>query len=116
MRTSTYKQPIIDVLKKKHLLSISDIHQALDGADYSTVYRNIEQLVAAGDLRKVVLNKDTVMYELYDAHEKHDHFVCTDCGSVDAIKVCSHTSASLGNRIVTDTLIRGVCESCVQTS
>lgn len=112
MRTNTYKDKIISLLEKNHLLSISDIHKKISDADYSTVYRNIEQLVIDGEIKKVVLDKDSVVYEINNTKNNHDHFICTDCGSVDEIKRPVMSLGFLKKHNVTDVLVRGICNSC----
>ena len=112
MRTNIYKDKILDLLKKNHLLSISDIHKKISGADYSTVYRNIEQLAIDKEIKKVILDKDKVMYEVSDKKNNHDHFVCVDCGSVDEIERPIINLPSFKKYNVTDVLVRGFCQNC----
>jgi Fur family zinc uptake transcriptional regulator/Fur family ferric uptake transcriptional regulator len=112
MRVNIYRDKIMKVLKENHLLSISDIHEKVPGADYSTVYRNIEQLVSCGEVKKVVLDKDSVAYEVNDVEHKHDHFVCGDCGLVDEVERQVVDSRFLKNHVVTDVLIKGLCKEC----
>lgn len=112
MRTNIYKDKIIKLLKKKHLLSIFDIHKHISDADYSTVYRNIEKLENDGEIKKVVFDKDKVLYEIKDNDRHHDHFVCTDCGLVDEIDSKSLKSDSLKKYLVTDVLVKGLCNKC----
>ena len=112
MRTNIYKDKIIKLLKKNHLLSIFNIHKKISGADYSTVYRNIEQLISDEEIRKVVLDKDKVMYEINDEKNSHDHFVCTDCGSVDELDRLAMNLKFLKNQNITDVLVRGLCQKC----
>lgn len=114
MRTNIYKEKIVSLLKKEHLLSIGDIHKHIPSADYSTVYRNIEQLVQAGSIKKVILDKDKVLYEINNTGSQHDHFICTDCGSVDELdrSMLNLKSKSFKNCTVTDILFRGICEKC----
>ncbi|MCA9352844.1 transcriptional repressor [Patescibacteria group bacterium] len=111
MRTNIYKNKIVALLKNNHLLSIADIHTKIKGADYSTIYRNVEQLVAAGTIKRVVLGKDTVMYEMANEHDQHDHFVCTNCGLVDEVEQLSRP-LPIGKYVITDVLFRGVCHKC----
>ena len=112
MRTNIYKDKIIALLEKNHLLSISDIHKKISDADYSTVYRNIEQLVSDEEIKKVVLDKDSVVYEINNIKNKHDHFICTDCGSVDEIERSVISLGFLKKHNITDVLFRGICKSC----
>ncbi|MFT7565102.1 MAG: Fur family ferric uptake transcriptional regulator [Candidatus Paceibacteria bacterium] len=110
MRTNIYKDKIIKLLKTKHLLSISDIHKQISDADYSTVYRNVEQLISHGDIKKVVIDKDKIMYEVNNVESQHDHFVCTECGSIDELD--RPVLKSLKSYVITDILVRGLCHNC----
>jgi Fe2+ or Zn2+ uptake regulation protein len=112
MRTNVYKDKIIKLLNKNHLMSILDIHKKISDADYSTVYRNVEQLVADGELKKIVFDKDKVMYEADNGKNRHDHFVCNGCGSVDEIDHSFSDSKFLEKYNVTDILVKGFCKSC----
>lgn len=112
MRTSIYKDKIIKLLKKNHLMSIGDIHKLLPKADYSTVYRNVEQLIDDGDIKKIVFEKDKIMYEVSDKNSQHDHFICTNCGSVDELERSSLEFKSLKKYVVEDVIVRGICQGC----
>jgi len=112
MRANIYKDKIIKLLKTKHLLSISDIHKKISDVDYSTVYRNVEQLINDGDIKKVVLDKDRIMYEIKSNDNQHDHFVCTSCGFIDELDRSTLKSESFKNYMITDILIKGLCMRC----
>lgn len=109
MRTNVYKNQIIKLLRKKHLLTISQIHKALPAADYSTVFRNVEQLLADKEIKRVIVDNKSIAYE--SSHESHDHFICSDCGKIEPIHV-SHDS--MKGRKVDDITVRGSCEDCIK--
>jgi Fe2+ or Zn2+ uptake regulation protein len=111
MRSSVYKEKILAVLGKTHLISITDIQKKVPGVDFSTVFRNVEQLCADGLVRKVVISKDSVLYEVIGKTDSHDHFVCNDCGTIESVK--APKIALAGNAVATDILIRGTCTNCV---
>lgn len=50
------------------------------GADFSTLFRAVERLVADGRLRKVRLDDAPARYEQSGAH--HDHLRCTECNAL----------------------------------
>lgn len=109
MRTSAYKEKILTLLKKEHLLSIGAIHTAFAEVDYSTIFRNVEQLVMEGKLKKVVIGEKSVAYELLN--EQHDHFVCDDCGKVESIHVAVSKKELHGAR-AREVTVHGTCTSC----
>jgi Fe2+ or Zn2+ uptake regulation protein len=113
MRTNVYKKEIVKVLKENHLLSIADIHKQIPGVDYSTVYRNITQLLDDGDVRKIIIDKATVMYEV-SGHHNHDHFVCTDCGDIQEVTIPLTELSIFKHYHVNDLLVRGLCKDCNQ--
>ena len=109
MRTNIYKEKILSLLKKKHLLTIADIHKAIPEADYSTVFRNVEQLLKNKEVKKVMIDNKSVAYEL--SHGGHDHFICTECGVVESIHV---PRTSIKGHTVEDVTVRGSCQDCAQ--
>lgn len=112
MRTNVYKKNIISVLRKAHLLSIADIQKKVPQADFSTVFRNIEQMCKSGEVKKVSLSKDTTLYELVSDHG-HDHFVCDGCGLIESLDVQSKISLSSKRAKISDVVVHGVCARCV---
>ena len=109
MRTNIYKEKILKLLRDNHLLSIKDIHRTIAEADYSTIYRNIEQLLADKKIKKVLIDNKTSVYELVPGNE-HDHFICNDCGEVEEISVSRKNLAI--PLTITDITIRGLCSNC----
>ncbi len=109
MRTNTYKEKILKVLTKKHLLTIAQLHEAIPEADYSTIFRNIEQLHKDKLIKKIVIGNKINAYEL--AHEDHGHFVCDDCGNIEAVDI-SISKNKLKNKTINDITFRGVCGKC----
>ena len=110
MRTNIYKQKILDVLSKSHLISISDIHKQIPEANHSTIFRNVEGLCDDNLIKKIVLAKGIVMYESVSGHS-HDHFVCDDCGKVETLHL-SRDFKLTGKAIVKDILLKGTCSDC----
>lgn len=107
MRTNKYKEIILDLLKKHHLLTVAEIHKAVKVADYSTVFRNIEILLKERLIKKVELGNKKVSYEV--EHKKHDHFICNDCGRVESIIVPRNF---IKGKKVDDITVRGSCGEC----
>jgi len=111
MRISIYKEKIVDLLSKEHLLSMADIKRKLKGADFSTIFRNIEQLVEDEVVRKVVVGKDVVLYELISKKSQHDHFICDDCGRISEIHISRAGLPKQAN--ISDVTVRGRCGQCI---
>lgn len=107
MRTNIYKEHILKLLNKKHLLTIADIHKAIPDADYSTIFRNIEQLLKDKEIKKVMIDNKSIAYE--SSKDSHDHFICNDCGTIESIHI-PHTF--IKGRKVDDITVRGSCNKC----
>lgn len=88
-------------------MTIADIHQAIPNADYSTVFRNVEQLLKDKEIKKVMLDNKSTAYE--SSTDSHDHFICNDCGKVESIHI---PHQSIKGRKVDDITVRGSCNSC----
>ena len=111
MRTNIYREKILQIINRSHLLSISDICKQVAKANYSTVYRNVEQMVSDGTVRKIVFDKNTILYE--SAKQKdHDHFLCVDCGDFESVHLPRTLNVFSGKHAIHDILIRGSCEGC----
>ncbi len=107
MRTNVYKGQILKLLKKKHLLTIAEIHKAVPNADYSTVFRNVEQLLKGKQIKKIMVDNRSIAYEF--SKDSHDHFICNDCGKVESIHLPRN---SIKDRKIDDITIRGSCGNC----
>lgn len=59
------------------------------GMDHATVYRNLTDLTEAGLAVRTDLGDHAWRFELRrgdaDHKEKHPHFLCTDCGTVECL-------------------------------
>ncbi len=111
MRTSMYKDSILQALTQAHLLSISDIRKKVRRADFSTIFRNLEQLCTEGIVRKIYPRKDVVLYELVGHHD-HGHFVCDGCGGIESIET-STVSRLPSRAVIRDIVVHGTCARCV---
>jgi len=91
------------------------------GIDKATVFRNLNDLVGAGILRRSERGDHVWRFEMAEKGEKkhasHPHFVCVDCGSVTCLSQVSLTRSSLARSSeigeVTEILLRGHCTECV---
>jgi Fe2+ or Zn2+ uptake regulation protein len=109
MRTNIYKEKILNLLEKRHLMTIAEIHRAIPDADYSTIFRNVEQLLGDKEVKRVVIDSRSVAYE--SSKDGHDHFICNDCGSVEPIHV---PRALIKGRRIDDITLRGSCDVCAK--
>lgn len=87
--------------------------------DKATVFRNLNDMVAAGLLSRSELGDHVWRFEIIDdkEHASHPHFVCVDCGAIACMEEIELTSQSesVSKRFgqVTEILLRGHCNDCV---
>lgn len=108
MRSNEYKKLICEVLENHHLLSLAEIHDYIAEAHFASIYRNVEGLCKEGVLKKIVVDKKDVRYEL-TSHD-HGHFVCNDCDLVEEVDVPNLVKKNYVQ--VSDVMIRGICKDC----
>ena len=84
MNSPVYKDEIYKLIKEKGLLTGAEIINALK-IDKSTVYRNLEKMVLAGEIRELTLNPKFKSYEVNE--EAHHHMVCKKCGKIIHFKI-----------------------------
>lgn len=83
----------------------------------ATIYNNLRSLVEARLVREVVADSRAARFE---AHiEKHHHFICDQCGTVEDIPwfdVPPRDRRTIGARTVRDCelTLRGLCENCAR--
>ncbi len=90
------------------------------GIDKATVFRNLNDLVTVGLLRRAELGDHVWRFEVVkeDEHESsaHPHFVCVDCGNVSCIDEVKLTAGSVKQSKqfgeITEILLRGHCNDC----
>lgn len=90
------------------------------GIDKTTVFRNLNDMVSAGLLRRTELGDHVWRFEWLteDDHHgsAHPHFVCVDCGVVSCMDQVKLTAGSqrLSREFgeVTEILLRGHCNDC----
>lgn len=108
----------------RHDWSIEEVTDELaaqgTSADFSTIYRAIEALVASGALRRVQLGTRESRFEA--ASEPHAHIRCEHCGAIG--EVPNSTIAKIVPEVervtqftVTghEVLFRGLCAACARS-
>ena len=84
-----------------------------------TVYRNLEELVEAGLVNRIIHPNRQLYYFLCANHLHHHHFICIDCGKVEDIGSCAvkkldnEVSHKHGGKILSHLLqVNGLCRDC----
>lgn len=84
-----------------------------------TVYRNLEELVAAGIASRIIHPNRQLYYFLCHNHHHHHHFICISCGRVQDLDFCAakaldrEVKKKYGGKILSHLLqVNGLCECC----
>ena len=95
-----------------------------EAPNQATLYRTLNDLAAAGIVRRVDLNTGVAHFEYTPHHPHHHHLVCTDCGLIEDIDLCplpQLTKAVLSThprfQEITDHQLEvfGRCQHCAQS-
>jgi Fe2+ or Zn2+ uptake regulation protein len=106
----------------RHDWSIQDLLQELAAsgrrADFSSVFRALAMLEAAGEVRRVDLGDGKSRFEAAGGH--HDHVRCADCGAVAGVpcsmldRVAQRVERETGYAVDGHRLVfMGRCPACV---
>ena len=117
LRATASREAVLAALRKAEKpMSHQDVVDVVgeQSWDRATLYRNLIDLAEAGLLRRVSLGT-TWHFEQANG-DKHAHFVCTECGTVECApemqvvsKRGSPKSVKQGN---VDVQLHGLCDNC----
>ena len=91
LRRTAQRELILDIfLRTEEHLTSEDlyflVHREDSTVGHTTVYRTLKLLTEAGLAREVRFGDNKTYYEHHFNHEHHDHMICTECGSIEAVK------------------------------
>lgn len=123
LRATSSRLATLQILRRASTpLTHAEVNEKLSGRgfDKATVFRNLNDLVTAGILRRSELGDHVWRFEFISEGDRggahHPHFVCVDCGNVSCLHELELTrkSKSLSEQIgqVTEILLRGHCHEC----
>ena len=119
IRNTKQRQDILKIFQDGSLLTASEISTVLPTLNRATVYRTINRLVKDGVLREVSIHKGVMSYELRDAEDHHQHFICQDCHTVLPIEVDEDKLSRLLPKHIhfseIELNLKGQCDDCTQT-
>lgn len=89
-RQTRQRQIILEELRLRHdHPTAAELHQAvrkrLPRISLGTVYRNLELLASAGQIRKLRLSGETMRYD--GDLDRHYHVRCVGCGKIDDVHI-----------------------------
>jgi Fur family ferric uptake transcriptional regulator len=123
-RSGGARRAVIELLGRQECcLSAQEIFDALRAqgrkVGIASVYRVLELLTERGLVQRIELGSGTARYEPEQGDDHHHHFVCDDCGKVEAFADAgleralrrvegASRNAVAGHEIV----LRGACDDC----
>ena len=123
---SRQREAILDILKKSYSHPTADeiyndVKIELPNISLGTVYRNLDELVKSGIIKKIpTTSKDRFDY----MKSNHCHAICSECGHVHDIEI-NFNSDEMMNEIFAqskiasnpkDIIIMGICNGCQKTN
>lgn len=123
LKVTPQRRAIIDVLQSTNaVLSaqeiFSEVIKTLPGINFSTIYRNLDVLLARGIICRITPESGAVVYELRREEGHHHHVICKKCGASIPLDYCpmEDIKKELGKRGFTPTEHRfeiyGYCDQC----
>ncbi len=119
LKVTPIRVKLLDILEHaKKPVRVKDISKKIK-SDIVTVYRNLENLILLGSVKRIFLDQKEAYFELASkAH--HHHAICQVCGLVVDVKILNHDklensalSDSNFATIVTHSLeFFGICKKC----
>ena len=128
MKYSKQRSVVLEILKNTYSHPTADevyaeAQKVYPGIGIATVYRNLNQLSEAGEIRKIPLGNGN---DRYDGHlEEHYHLLCRECGRLQDLRPSKDKLESfkkmveetfdlkVGNKATLSTTpLEGVCDIC----
>jgi len=111
--------------QERHAWSIDElldeVRSSLGAADYSSVFRAVNQLERQGVLDRIDLGDGRARFEVREDH--HEHIRCESCGRVDEVPVCVLDDAAAqvkdltGFRVTSHRVVfGGLCSDCAASA
>lgn len=93
-----------------------DVRKIIPNISLGTVYRNLNQLVEEGHIRKIT---NLGEFAHYDKNDMHAHLKCLNCGLILDLdmkmipNISKYVEEKSGNRILSqELLLTGICKEC----
>lgn len=101
LRYTGSRRAVVDVLAgSDRPLTIPEILQRDGSLAQSSAYRNLNELIAAGVVHRIVAGDEYSHFELAeDLTSHHHHLVCTRCGRVEDVMLEDRIEASLSRSL-----------------
>jgi Fur family ferric uptake transcriptional regulator len=91
--TPSRRAVVAAILQQKSHFTADDLATRCRGAGRATVFRTLRLLTELGVVCRVLMDDNSPRYLVSRRGKHHHHLVCTDCGSVQDLDVCTVTDA-----------------------
>ncbi len=117
LRLTALRKNLFSIFSQFHApLSVPELTDSL-GVNKTTLYREMETLLAHELIRAIEFGDGKTRYEL--AHDDHHHFVCEQCGDVEDVENCEVEKTASELQKTKGVLVRrhaleffGLCARC----
>lgn len=117
MNYSKQREVILDYVNKCHCHPTAnkvydEVKKVLPKISFSTVYRNLNQLVDLNKIKKISLDGEKYIFD--DLEKKHIHFYCNKCECLKDIFIENAINIeNIEDEIQSiEVVVKGICKDC----
>lgn len=120
LKVTPQRLAILEVIQNEGHIDIERLVEKVKGiipsVSVATIYKNLNSLIESNIVSELPLPERKKMYEIN--HNKHIHFVCKNCNSLEDVKVDSlelvkiFQSKIASNIDDFDVTLYGICKKC----
>lgn len=90
------RQTLIEIMAQheNHYVDVTQVDEQMRSnypkMSHNTVYRNLKEFKQIGLVEQIIKGEHAqVKYQCDVTHQHHHHFICTNCGKVEEVEMCS---------------------------
>ncbi len=106
LRRTKDRQQMLVLFAENRTWTVAELHRRIGTANLSTVYRNVQKLLAAGVLKTAHLHDNQAHYELAQ-RPHHAHLICDRCQAARCVP-CPIKGMEAEHVLE----MRGLCSTC----
>ena len=116
MNYSKQREIILDYINNCCLHPTADmvyeeVKKKLPRLSFSTVYRNLNQLVEQNKIKKISLDNEKYIYD--NVKKDHAHFYCIKCGVLEDVELSNNIKLNINYEINSiELVVKGICNKC----
>ena len=117
LSVTPFRIELLKILSKLHVpLSVHELlKQFPDSVDKVTLYRNLEAFEKAGLVCRMYFTGQEALYEERFTDHHHHHLICTSCGKIEDIEMCTVEAPNTKTGFQTHhhhVEFYGLCQAC----